>query len=443
MTGWYPHVSGHRTLWHLLRPHEPSLFRYMKKADYNLKWYGTNHVYNEEYLKEIMGEDAFIDPLDYKMLVSGDFKKNSYSPEDPRYYSFLMEPEEGDSGKTDTEYIINKAISFLESEEAREKPFMLYLPALLPHAPYVVPEPYYSMYDPEDMPPLRPTGLDGKPSYHEHIRSYRGLDQVHDDTFAKIQAVYLGMISHVDWAFGQLMEALEKSGLADNTTVIVSSDHGDYAGDYGLVEKWPNGMEDVLTRVPLIIRSPENKAGHAVKEQVELFDVMATIMDLAGIEAEHDHFARSLAPQLAGAAGDPERAVFTVGGYNLREPQCFEGDPVRDAWFANNPESIYWPKARQQQEQPHSVCRTVMMRTMKYKLVFRTDELNELYDLEKDPRELNNLYGNPDYYEIQIKLVRRLLEWQINTSDVVPRDNDPGTFIMNGTFDETKPVYYT
>lgn len=438
MTGWYPHTAGHRTLWHLLRPHEPSLFRYLKRAGYQIKWYGKNHLYSEPYLEEIMGEEARQDPAELFKTFSGDFKKkNPYDKDDPRFYSFLLEPEEDQAlESTETAQAIRKAVAFLQSEEAREKPFMLYLPTLLPHAPYVVPEPYHSMYRGAALPELRPSGLGGKPSYHELIRQYRRLDRIQDDTLQRIQEVYLGMISYVDWSFGQLMSALEESGLADRTTVIVASDHGDYAGDYGLVEKWPNAMEDVLTRVPLIIRSPGNQAGHTVPEQVELFDVMATVLDLAGLEAEHDHFAQSLVPQLQGAGGDPERAVFADGGYDTREPHCFEGDPVRDAWFANRPDSVYWPKARQQQEHPMSVGRTTMLRTNEYKLIRRHEDRSELYDLKEDPLELRNVYDDARYSDVRARLESRLLEWYLHTSDVVPRDSDPGTFIMNGSINE-------
>ncbi|MBB6633169.1 sulfatase-like hydrolase/transferase [Cohnella thailandensis] len=435
MTGLYPHNAGHRTLWHLLRPHEPSLFRYLKEAGYRIKWYGKNHLYSESYLREIMEEEAEQEQEELVKTFAGTFrKKNPYGKDDPRFYSFLMEPEE-DQGResTETAIAIERAAEFLRSEEAREKPFMLYLPTLLPHAPYVVPEPYQSMYRGAELPEPRPAGLPGKPSYHELIRRYRRLDRIEDDTLSKVQEVYLGMISHVDDEFGRLMQALEDSGLKENTTVIVASDHGDYAGDYGLVEKWPNGMEDVLTRVPLIIRSPGNRAGHAVAEPVELFDIMATVLDLANIEAAHDHFARTLVPQLGGASGDPQRAVYADGGYDPREPHCFEGDPVRDAWFANNPESIYWPKARQQQEHPDSVGRTTMLRTGDYKLIRRTADRSELYDLKKDPRELNNVYEDPSYASIRSELESRLLDWYLHTSDVVPRDSDPGIFAIKGT----------
>ncbi len=174
----------------------------------------------------------------------------------------------------------------------------------------------------------------------------------------------------------------------------------------------------------ITIIMPGNKAGHVVNEPVELFDIMATIMDLEGIEARHSHFAQSLVPQLKGQPVNPDRAVFAEGGYDIREPHCFEGrwsdyDIPRDR--ANH----YWPKGLQQQEHPESVCRATMMRTLDYKLIRRTVGVSELYDLMEDPRELDNVYDNPDYASIRAEMETRMLEWYIHTADVVPKNEDP------------------
>ncbi len=103
------------------------------------------------------------------------------------------------------------------------------------------------------------------------------------------------------------------------------------------------------------------------------------------MRSEHDHFAYSLKPQLAGEGGDPDRAVFTEGGYARHEPHCFEGDPGRDQ-FARNKYHIYYPKGQVQQQYPDSVGRTVAIRTLDYKLVYRPTGVNELYEMTSDPR---------------------------------------------------------
>jgi choline-sulfatase len=184
-------------------------------------------------------------------------------------------------------------------------------------------------------------------------------------------------------------------------------------------------LEDVLTRVPLVARIPGGKAGHVAQSPVELFDVMATVLDLAGIPAGHTHFARSLLPQLQGGEGDWERAVFAEGGYARHEPHAFEGDPLRDAPFSVDPKQIYYPKARVQQEHPDSVGRAVMARTLTHKLVVRPRGVNELYDLQNDPLELVNRFHDPACAAERAALEARLLEWYIQTSDVVPFAQDP------------------
>ena len=165
--------------------------------------------------------------------------------------------------------------------------------------------------------------------------------------------------------------------------------------------------------------------GHVVAEPIELFDFMATVLDLAGIPATHTHFAQSLVPQLCGEAGDPDRAVFAEGGYDPHEPQAFEGRVGASFPFATNPAAIYYPKGRLQQEHPESVCRAVMVRTMTHKLIHRPQGISELYDLGLDPRETRNVHGDTAYAPIQHQLERTLLDWYTRTSDVVPWGDNP------------------
>lgn len=415
MTGWYPHVAGHRTLWHLLRPHEPSLFRYLKEAGYHLEWYGKNDLYSRAYLTGLV--DRFADP------GGAHAGPNVFEIGQPGYFSFLAGPFPGTITETGDMQRVQAGIEFLRTRARSRQPFVLYLPLSLPHPPYACPQPFHDMYDPAEVPLLRPAELSGKPDYHRLIRASRGLEQAPPELFAEIQAVYLGCNSYVDWMLGEVLDVLDETGLAEETCVIFTSDHGDWAGDYGLVEKWPSALDDTLTRVPLIIRAPGVCGGHVVREPVELFDVMATVLELAHVEPRHTHFATSLVPQLHGAAGDPDRAVFAEGGYDPHEPHCFEG---RDnAAIFENPFHIYYPKGRLQQEHPKSVCRATMIRTMEFKLIRRPLGVSELYDLRHDPQELRNVYGDSGYADVCTRLEQRLLDWYIRTSDVVPWDEDP------------------
>jgi arylsulfatase A-like enzyme len=438
MTGWYVHNQGHRSLWHLLRPHEPSLFRYLKNSGYEIRWYGKNDLYSQEYLNEICDD---IDEKRHGYHSKPTCKygparhaihENPYAFEDPRYYSFLFDPVGDANHETVVEENIARAIDFLNSWQEGDRPFMLFLPIVMPHPPYNAPAKFHRIYDPAALKEalIGPEETAGKPAYLELIRRLRRLDKLEPEFLAQIHATYLGMNSYVDFLLGELMKTLETKGLSEKTTLIVSSDHGDWAGNYGLVEKWPNAMDDDLVRVPLIIKAPGKAEGHVVREQVELFDIMPTVLELAGIDVGHAHFAHSLVPQLGGAAGDPKRAVFTEGGYDAQDIRCFEYHPRNNGLMANK--SIYFPKALQQLDYPESVCRTTMVRTLTHKLVLRTSGENELYDLVKDPRECCNVYGDSGYSAVRAELETQLLQWYIRTADAVPRDEDPRGFGLTG-----------
>lgn len=416
MTGWYPHVSGHRTLWHLLRPHEPSMLRYLREAGYHIEWYGKNDLYSVDSFP--LAVDRYADP------GGPHTGPNAHAVGTPGYYSFDFEPFPGAPEETGDMRRVQAGIDFLRGRKPGDAPFVLYLPLSMPHPPYGAPEPYHTMYDPADLPPLRPADLPDKPSFHAGIREYRRLNELPDGFLERLQATYLGMCSYMDWVLGRLLDALDETGLAEDTCLVVTADHGDWAGDYGLVEKWPSALDDTLTRVPLIIRAPGARAGHVVREQVELFDISATVMEMAGVEARHTHFARSLVPQLKGAPGDTERAVYAEGGYDLHEPRSFEGRWA-DYDIPRDPTHIYWPKGLLQQERPLSVCRATMVRTLEHKLIHRPAERSELYDLQQDPQELCNVYDDPAYAGVRAALERRLLDWSIRTADVVPWDEDP------------------
>lgn len=422
MTGWYPHVRGHRSLWHLLRPDEPNLLKYLKQAGYTVYWGGKNDLLAPESFAASVTDCRLGDRATRALPGTGPLRP-PYPYTDLRYYSFLYDPSPvarleqlGDFRQVDG------AINLLRSQPA--EPFAIYLPLTFPHCPYFAPPPWHDLVDPDALPALRPSDLPGKPAFQRLIRESRRLDRLDHAMFRKINAVYLGMIGVIDTLLGQLLTTLAETDLAERTVVVVFSDHGDWAGDYGLVEKWPSALDDTLTRVPLLIRTPGGVAGHVVQEPVELFDILATTLELAGIEPAHTHFARSLVPQLYGAAGDPTRAVFAEGGYALHEPHIFEGRASRDA-FACDPDHIYYPKGWLQQEQPDTVCRATMIRTQTHKLIYRAADTSELYDLVEDPRELHNRYADPALQAIRQQLSTALLDWYQRTSDVTPMIEDP------------------
>ncbi len=417
MTGLYPHCAGHRSMWHLIRPHEPHLFKYLHEAGYDIHWFGKNDILAPGSLSCIK---EYYEHKDDK-------RKNRWQSGDKEFYSFDYLPLDCEREEIADYVKVKSGIDFLRNRNDDDNPFFLFLPLLQPHPSYTTHPDFYDMYDPKDIPDLRPPDLDKKPDFYTLIRKYRRLDELSDAFFRKLNAAYLGMISFTDWLLGELMAVMEEKGLFENTVLIVSSDHGDWAGDYGLVEKWPSDYSDTLTRVPLLVKAPGNKAGHVVEGPVEMFDLLPSVLELAGLSPTHTHFARSFVPQLHGEAEDKDRLVFAEGGYETQEPHVFEG---RWNLWNKNPEqdSIYLPKGKLQQEVPESVCRTTMIRSLNHKLIRRTGGQDELYDLENDPRELENLIDDPGMQETKSDLESAMLDWYMRTSDTVPVGGDPRGF---------------
>jgi choline-sulfatase len=408
LTGWPASVHGHRSLNYLLRPDEPNLFRYLKQGGYEVLWFGKNDALAQQTFSESVSHW-----MDETLSYGKDVEPVRYS-ENPNATTYLYTP--GGDRKSFSDYaLVQAAIEAIERPKS-DKPFCVFLPLFQPHPPYTAPPEFYSLYDPKGLPELARSDLPRKPSFHQALRHRYGIERLSDAEFRQIRAVYFGQVSYSDWLLGLVLDAMRRSGRQQDTVLFVFSDHGDYAGDYGLVEKWPSGLEDALTRVPLIVRAPDGARGHVSKEIVELYDVMQTCLDLAGVKATHTHFARSLTPQLTGRAGDPSRAAFAEGGYNAYEPQAFEDVETAD--------KLYRDKIQLEYAHPETVSRSAMIRTREQKLIVRPEGQSELYINADDPREERNLYALPSAASVQSELSGRLLDWYIKTTGVPPFDKD-------------------
>jgi arylsulfatase A-like enzyme len=404
MTGWPTSVRGHRSLYDFLKPDEPNMFRYLRQAGYDVYLYGKNDVLAPATFSDSVTEWRNPRPPAAEFAVI----------DKPQFPTTMLLPPLGDRRSTVDYAVIQLAIKLLQRRET-ERPFCLFLALFEPHPPYTIAADFYNLYRGAEVPRLAAPGLRRRPRFHQALRRLSGLGQVTEAQFRNLRAVYYGKVSYSDWLLGELLQALDASAHARNTALFVCSDHGDYTGDYGLVEKWPSGLEDCLTHVPVIARIPGGTDGNVSRELIELFDLMPTCLELAGTKATHTHFARSLIPRLHGLRGDPERAAFTEGGYNTYEPQAFE--PII--------EGLYNAKTRLQNEQPETVTRCAAVRTPRYKYVARPNDQSELYDCVQDPLEENNLFGDLSLRSVQAELQVRLTNWYVDTSGVPPPERDP------------------
>ena len=313
LTGWPTSVRGHRSLMYFLRPEEPNLFRDLRRAGYDVFWFGKNDALAAQSFYDSVTQWNYLDHKPVGVARGNQPVWESKRADAPR--TFISEQRYERTATNDYHYV-QAAIRVLERRET-ERPYCIFLPIKGPHPPYGAPEGFRGMYKPGDITGMRPIGLPRKPNYIEAIRKAYGLDTQPESTFRQVRALYYDAVSYSDWLLGEVMEAMERSGRVKDTALFVLSDHGDYAGDYGLVEKWPSGLEDTLTHVPVMARVPGGKADSVCHQITELYDVMATCLELAGTQANHTHFARSLMPQIHGASGDVERCAYAEGGYNV------------------------------------------------------------------------------------------------------------------------------
>ena len=424
MTGWYPHVRGHRTMFHMLQPDEPVLLKQLKDTGYFVFWGGKNDL--------VPRQNGFADYCDVKYEAPRPLRPNLHSADEWRgdpagdnYYSFYagkLETADEDVYYDNDWAMVDGAVEQILNAPP-DQPLCIYLPLSYPHPPYGVEDPWYSQIDRDLLPPRIPTpDWSKKPKLAAGIYERQGMQGWSEERFTELRATYYGMCARVDAQFGKVVDALKDSGIYDDSAIFFFSDHGDFTGDYGLVEKTQNTFEDCLTRVPLIVKPPADvPIQPGIRDQlVELIDFTATAYEFACFEPDYDHFGRSLTPLLASTTDEHRDAVFCEGGRRFGEEQAKE----KESLAYDDPSVLYWPRAQMQRKESGAHSKATMCRTRDYKYVRRLYETDELYDLKNDPGELNNRIDDPAYGDILATLRERMLTWYQTTCDVVPYKTD-------------------
>jgi arylsulfatase len=305
-------------------------------------------------------------------------------------------------------WISDRSIEFMEGRSADE-PFFLWCSYPDPHNPYAAPEPWGSMYDPEDvaLPTRRDGEFDSLPPFYEDVYEgeffqLQGLyanpePEVQEAAIREIIATTYGMVSYLDYEVGRVMTALEEQGLRENTVVVFLSDHGAMMGDHWMIRKGPFQFEGLL-RVPMIWSWPERFAqGKRVETVCSHEDFLPTILDLCNVSSPHAVYeapylqsppswpGRSLASLLTGEENEPERSVI------VENDEDYLGLRVRT------------------------------LITDRYKLtIYPRRDYGELFDLDTDPGELHNRWDDPAYADVKTRLYRRLVDDLVLQEGAVP-----------------------
>src|SRR5277367_1087776 len=241
------------------------------------------------------------------------------------------------------------------------RPFLLVASFSHPHDPFAVRQRYWDLYRDSDIempaPPIAPEALD---AHSRRLRRVCAMDAepVTEAQVRDARHAYYGAIAYIDDLLGRLMAALRSAGLAEDTIVVLTSDHGEMLGERGLWYKM--SFFEGASRVPLVIASPGRFAPRRVATNVSLVDLMPTLVELAGGNIQSLEIGvdgRSLAPHLRGASGHDE----AIGEY------LAEG----------------------------AIAPVVMIRRGAYKFIHSPVDPDQLFDLNRDPRERDNLADDP------------------------------------------------
>ncbi|GAA5154243.1 sulfatase-like hydrolase/transferase [Amycolatopsis dongchuanensis] len=400
LTGWYPHVAGYRTLTHLLRPDQPNFLKSFKDNGYHVTWVGERgDTFAPGGTEASVHEYGFSVPPEVTWPAQADYDDDLAAR--TFYLGRVEESVDFD------EAAIRSAEQWLAKPPP--EPWVLFVPLLAPHVPFKAAEPWFSMYDRDEMPDPLPPGS-GEPAFHQAIREGYGLDRMTPGKWREIIATYYAMVSRMDDHLGRVLAAA-----GENTVTAFFADHGEYLGDFGLVEKWPTSMSPNITRDPLILAGPGVPEGEVVDDMVELIDVFPTLLELCDVPDDtHRHFGRSLLPRLRGEVEVHREYAFSEAGFTVEEEPQLE-----------RPAYPYDRKGELQHANPRLVGKVVAVRDRSWTYVHRLYEGPELYDRVADPHESVNLAGRPEHAAVEQRMRDEILRWYLETADVIPYTPDP------------------
>ncbi|MDF3128204.1 sulfatase-like hydrolase/transferase [Kiritimatiellaeota bacterium B1221] len=429
ITGLYPSQHGCYTLGTKLPEDVPTLGEYFQKGGYRTSLYGKAHFMplrgNEEFpsyeTPDHFGDREFWDNWEGDFYGFDTFETTRNHTTEawvgPHYRFWLedngfenwkdwyiapaghLEKQHPEKGLWDipveahyNTWLSERVRNKLQEHKDADENFFLWASFPDPHTPYAVPEPWASMYSEEDI--IReyvvPGEHDANPLPHQLTQDpegnfdayktsgmgnhgYRPQTWSQNDDFTKKIQAYYGMVSFTDHAIGEILDKLEDLGLAENTLVVFTTDHGHFLGKHGLGAKGAFHYEDLL-KVPFISRAPGQKnAGSRTDNLISLVDLPQTFLSYCNLPVPR-----------------------TMSGVDFTE--MFKGDPapLRDHVLVQN---------------RHEVD-TIFLNTYvneRYKLtVYFNQPHGELWDLQEDPDELHNRWADPDYAEIKADLMLKL-----------------------------------
>ncbi len=378
LTGQYPIEHGVRQYGGTYDQANPNALRVLGDAGYVRGLWGKDHCFDGEVIGSLYdeGEDICLG------IMAGH----------PEYINAWDSTAlDVDSEWNLTKRLTDAGLDFIQRHAKADRPFFLTLNYQDPHPFFACPEPYASLFSPDqfELPPnYRKTATDTEIARLSNWRIHSNEINMPVADLKRAMAIYAGQIRYVDDQVGRILETLKSLGLLDNTIVLFWSDHGEFIGDFGVTHKIP-AFYECLMRVPLVLWDPTGRVQRGAHSgMVELMDGMATVLDLCGLKQPKGSHARSLAGKTP-----PRRDIYAEAGMLVRQPlEPIPGHVIKGAM----PPTAFGPGA--------------MIRTEDWKLCLYGEDRGELFDLRVDRHETSNLFDDPRYTSTQIALMGRLAQ---------------------------------
>ncbi len=323
---------------------------------------------------------------------------------------------------------VSEGINYIENQNKRGNPFMLWLSIVEPHNPYMCPEPYYSMFDGDDFVLSHSAEEDIKNKnerWHVLNEMYNaGTSPQCDDTITRkeyatrTRKTYMGMIRMVDDQIKRFVTRLEELGMMEDTVICFTSDHGDMGGEYDMMGKG-FGLLEALTNIQMIFAGGGIKIQGKLSEiHTNLVDIAPTLIEAAQCQIPDSMQGRSLWQILQGNDIPENEFESTYSEYGVG------GSFHSMKYYREHKEEL---DKQNMHFDLHHVAVSGVMRMVRmgdYKLIFDFDNRAELYHVVLDPSEKQNLFGNQKYKKVQDLLMSELLKWCLRAQDpAVMREN--------------------
>jgi len=412
MTGLYPHTAGVPSC-NVPLPSSSKTIAEHLAGSHRCAYYGKWHLGDEIFPQR--GFDEWVGTEDsYRRFYSDEGRHRILSD----YHHFLVKngltPDSASFGEpvfsrhfeasldeplTKASYLADRATEFIRN--VGDDPFVLFVSYLEPHPPHT--GPLNDLYDPQSLPvspafraapPENASLLNRVLSAYCSQSSEYGYDLRTDEGWRAVRARYWGNVTLVDRSVGRILQALTEAGLDDDTIVVFTSEHGEMAGDHGILGKCVLYEESV--RVPLLVRSPDLKPGRT-EGNISQVDLLPTLLDM---------MEQPIPEHLQGES----RLDAARGEGTLRDNDVFiewngaDGHPGQGEAEVNPEMAAPW--------------RSVISAD-RWKLNLSPIDQCELYDLNSDPYEMTNRYDDPLQRDRVGDLTRRIQAWQGNTRDTV------------------------